>query len=105
MSPPGLRQTTGVNNSIPRSQTAVCSQLLMLENLKWEMRSNACAPSELVIPNISQCTPADMIGTTHFCSSFFLRKFGKLDVMDYNGELHGHSSFRIVKHRRCSYYQ
>jgi hypothetical protein len=33
MSPPGLRQTAGVNDSIPRSQGAVCSQLLMLEEL------------------------------------------------------------------------
>jgi hypothetical protein len=31
----------GVNDSIPRSQTAGCSQLLMLENYLPEMRSNA----------------------------------------------------------------
>ena len=65
----------------------------------WEMPSNACAPSELVIPNISQRTPADMIGTTRSCSSFFLKKFRKLDFMDDNRELHGHSSFLIVLHQ------
>jgi hypothetical protein len=32
----------GVNDIIPRSQTAGCSQLLMLENYLPEMRSNAC---------------------------------------------------------------
>jgi hypothetical protein len=31
----------GVNDSIPRSQTAGCSQLFMLENFMLEMRSNA----------------------------------------------------------------
>jgi hypothetical protein len=31
----------GMNDSIPRSQTAGCSQLLMLENFMREMRSNA----------------------------------------------------------------
>ena len=98
MSPPGLRQTAGVTDSIPRNQAAVCSQLLMLENLMREMRCNACVPSELVIPNISQHTPADMIDTTRSCVSFFLKKFRKLDFMDDNRELRVHSSFLIVLH-------
>jgi hypothetical protein len=63
------------------------------------------APSELVIPKISQHTSSDMIGSTRSRVSFFLKKFRKLDFMDDNSELHEHSSFLIVKHGRCSYYQ
>ena len=71
----------------------------MLENLIREMRSNACAPSELTIPKIRQHTPTDMFGTTRSRISFFLKKFRKLDFMDDNRELHAHSSFLIVKHK------
>lgn len=48
--------------------------------------------AEPVIPQISQETLAEMIGTTRSRVSFFLNKFRKLGFIDYNGDLHVHSS-------------
>lgn len=54
---------------------------------------------ETVIAKISQETLAEMIGTTRSRVSFFMNKFRKLGFIDYNGELHVHSSLlNIVLH-------
>jgi CRP/FNR family cyclic AMP-dependent transcriptional regulator len=45
-----------------------------------------------VIPQISQETLAEMIGTTRSRVSFFLNKFRRLGFIDYNGGLRVHSS-------------
>ena len=43
-------------------------------------------------PNISQETLADMIGTTRSRVSFFMNKFRKLGLVDYNGHIEVHTS-------------
>jgi CRP-like cAMP-binding protein len=54
---------------------------------------------EPVIAKISQETLAEMIGTTRSRVSFFMNKFRKLGFIDYNGEMHVHSSLlNIVLH-------
>jgi CRP/FNR family transcriptional regulator, cyclic AMP receptor protein len=54
---------------------------------------------ETVIPKISQETLAEMIGTTRSRVSFFMNKFRKMGFIDYNGELHIHSSLlNIILH-------
>ena len=52
--------------------------------------------TELVIPQISQETLAEMIGTTRSRVNFFLNKFRKLGFIDYNGGLHVHSALLNV---------
>jgi len=52
-------------------------------------------PEEL-IPNISQETLAEMIGTTRSRVSFFLNKFRKLGFIEYNGGMHVHTSLLNV---------
>jgi len=52
--------------------------------------------AEPVIPQISQETLAEMIGTTRSRVSFFLNKFRKLGFIDYNGGMHVHSSLLNV---------
>jgi CRP/FNR family cyclic AMP-dependent transcriptional regulator len=47
---------------------------------------------EPVIPNVSQETLAEMIGTTRSRVSFFMNKFRKLGFIEYNGGLSVHSS-------------
>ena len=62
--------------------------------------------SDTVVPNISQETLAEMIGTTRSRVNFFMNKFRKLGFVDYNGELHVHSSLLgVVLHewRRGSF--
>jgi CRP-like cAMP-binding protein len=55
--------------------------------------------AEPVMPQISQETLAEMIGTTRSRVSFFLNKFRKLGFIDYNGELRVHSSLlNVVLH-------
>jgi len=54
---------------------------------------------ETVITKISQETLAEMIGTTRSRVSFFMNKFRKLGFIEYNGELHVHSSLlNVVLH-------
>jgi CRP/FNR family transcriptional regulator, cyclic AMP receptor protein len=43
-------------------------------------------------PNISQETLAEMIGTTRSRVSFFMNKFRKLGLIDYNGHIEVHAS-------------
>jgi CRP/FNR family transcriptional regulator, cyclic AMP receptor protein len=47
--------------------------------------------TEAVIPQISQETLAEMIGTTRSRVNFFLNKFRKLGFIDYNGDLRVHN--------------
>ena len=55
--------------------------------------------TEVVIPQISQETLAEMIGTTRSRVNFFLNKFRKLGFIDYNGDLHVHSALlNVVLH-------
>lgn len=54
---------------------------------------------EAAIPNISQETLAEMIGTTRSRVSYFMNKFRKLGFISYNGTLCVHSSLlNIVLH-------
>jgi CRP-like cAMP-binding protein len=52
--------------------------------------------AEHVIPQISQETLAEMVGTTRSRVSFFLNKFRRLGFIDYNGGLQVHSSLLTV---------
>jgi CRP/FNR family cyclic AMP-dependent transcriptional regulator len=52
--------------------------------------------AEEVIPNISQESLAEMIGTTRSRVNFFMNKFRKLGFIDYNGEVRVHSSLLSV---------
>jgi len=55
--------------------------------------------SEVVVPKVSQELLADMIGTTRARVSFFMNKFRKLGLIEYNGRLRVHSSLlNIVLH-------
>jgi len=47
---------------------------------------------ELVVPRISQETLAEMVGTTRSRVSYFMNKFRKLGLIEYNGGLQVHSS-------------
>jgi CRP/FNR family cyclic AMP-dependent transcriptional regulator len=51
---------------------------------------------EPVIPNVSHQTLAEMIGTTRSRVNFFMNKFRKLGLIDYNGHLEVHSSLLNV---------
>jgi CRP/FNR family transcriptional regulator, cyclic AMP receptor protein len=51
---------------------------------------------ETVVPNISQETLAEMIGTTRSRVSFFMNRFRKLGFIHYNGGLQVHSSLLSV---------
>jgi CRP-like cAMP-binding protein len=48
--------------------------------------------SEIIIPNISQETLAEMIGTTRARVSHFMNKFRSLCFIDYNGDIKVHRS-------------
>src|SRR3984893_8877106 len=54
---------------------------------------------EPIIAKISQETLAEMIGTTRSRVSFFMNKFRKLGLIDYNGSIEVHSSLlNVVLH-------
>ncbi len=72
------------------SEKRLARILLLLANFGKDGR-----PEE-VIPNISQETLAEMIGTTRSRVSFFLNKFRKLGFIKYNGGMHIHTSLLNV---------
>jgi CRP-like cAMP-binding protein len=51
---------------------------------------------ESVIPEITQETLADMIGTTRSRVSFFMNRFRKLGFIEYNGHIAVHKSLLNV---------
>ncbi|MBI4459641.1 MAG: winged helix-turn-helix domain-containing protein, partial [Acidobacteria bacterium] len=60
--------------------------LLLLTNFGKE------GTSEEIVPKISQETLAEMVGTTRERVSFFMNKFKKLGLVEYNGGLQVHTS-------------
>ena len=56
---------------------------------------------ETLIPPISQETLADMIGTTRSRVSFFMNRFRKLGLIEYNGRIRVHKSLlNVILHDR-----
>jgi len=49
-----------------------------------------------IIPQMSQETLAEIIGTTRSRVNFFMNKFRKLGFIEYNGEIHVHNSLLSV---------
>ena len=75
------------------SEKRLARALLLLANFGKEGRP------EPVIAKVSQETLAEMIGTTRSRVSFFMNKFRKMGLIDYNGHLEIHSSLlNVVLH-------
>ncbi|MHB8141165.1 MAG: Crp/Fnr family transcriptional regulator [Vulcanimicrobiaceae bacterium] len=75
------------------SEKRLARILLLLANFGKEAQ-----PQEM-IPNVTQETLAEMIGTTRSRVSFFLNKFRRLGFIDYNGGMHVHPSLlNVVLH-------
>jgi CRP/FNR family transcriptional regulator, cyclic AMP receptor protein len=77
------------------SEKRLARTLLLLANFG---KKGAPTPT---IPNISQETLAAMIGTTRSRVSFFMNKFRKLGLIDYNGSIEIHESLlNFVLHEK-----
>jgi CRP/FNR family cyclic AMP-dependent transcriptional regulator len=75
------------------SEKRLARALLLLANFGKDVRP------EPIIAKVSQETLAEMIGTTRSRVSFFMNKFRKLGLIDYNGHLEVHSSLlNVVLH-------
>lgn len=72
------------------SEKRLARTLLLLANF-----GNEGLP-EPIIAKVSQETLAEMIGTTRSRVSFFMNKFRKLGLIDYNGTIEIHSSLLNV---------
>ena len=72
------------------SEKRLARILLLLANFGKESRP------EPIIAKVSQETLAEMIGTTRSRVSFFMNKFRKLGLIDYNGSIEIHSSLLNV---------
>ncbi len=72
------------------SEKRLARTLLLLANFGKEGRP------EPIIAKVSQETLAEMIGTTRSRVSFFMNKFRKLGLIDYNGGIEIHSSLLNV---------
>ena len=72
------------------SEKRLARALLLLANFGKEGRP------EPVIPKVSQEVLAEMIGTTRARVNFFMNKFRKLGLIDYNGHIEVHSSLLDV---------
>jgi CRP/FNR family transcriptional regulator, cyclic AMP receptor protein len=90
-----LKQTarltdTLVDQLFNSSEKRLARVLLLLANYGKEGRS------ETVINKIDQETLAHMIGSTRSRVNFFMNKFRKLGLIDYNGRIHVHNSLLSV---------
>ena len=75
------------------SEKRLARMLLLLANFGKEEKP------EPILAKISQETLAEMIGTTRSRVSFFMNKFRKLGLIDYNGSIEVHSSLlNVVLH-------
>ncbi len=72
------------------SEKRLARTLLLLANFGKEGRP------EPIIAKVTQETLAEMIGTTRSRVSFFMNKFRKLGLIDYNGSIEIHSSLLNV---------
>ena len=72
------------------SEKRLARTLLLLANFGKE------GTPEPIITKISQETLAEMVGTTRPRISFFMNKFRKLGLIDYNGHLQVHSALLSV---------
>ena len=72
------------------SEKRLARTLLLLANFGKESRP------EPIIAKVSQETLAEMIGTTRSRVSFFMNKFRKLGLINYNGSIEIHSSLLNV---------
>lgn len=68
------------------SEKRLARLLLLLANFGKE------GSPQQISPNISQETLAEMIGTTRSRVSFFMNKFRKLGLINYNGKIEVNSS-------------
>ena len=75
------------------SEKRLARLLLLLANFGKDEKP------EPILAKISQETLAEMIGTTRSRVSFFMNKFRKLGLIDYNGSIEVHSSLlNVVLH-------
>src|ERR1700730_1230300 len=75
------------------SEKRLSRMLLLLANFGKDEKL------EPILAKISQETLAEMIGTTRSRVSFFMNKFRKLGLIDYNGSIEVHSSLlNVVLH-------
>jgi CRP-like cAMP-binding protein len=75
------------------SEKRLARALLLLANFGKEGRP------ERILAKVSQETLAEMIGTTRSRVSFFMNKFRKLGLINYNGHIEIHSSLlNVVLH-------
>ena len=72
------------------SEKRLARVLLLLANFGKEGKP------EPITTRISQETLAEMVGTTRARVSFFMNKFRKMGMIDYNGHLEIHSSLLNV---------
>ena len=72
------------------SEKRLARTLLLLANFGKDSRP------EPIIAKISQETLAEMIGTTRSRVSFFMNRFRRLGLIDYNGQIAVHSSLLNV---------
>lgn len=69
------------------SEKRLARKLLLLANF-----GKPGTPPQIINPNVSQETLADMIGTTRARVSYFMNKFRKLGLISYNGHIEVNSS-------------
>jgi CRP/FNR family transcriptional regulator, cyclic AMP receptor protein len=75
------------------SEKRLARLLLLLANFGKDEKP------EPILAKVSQETLAEMIGTTRSRVSFFMNKFRKLGLIDYNGSIEVHSSLlNVVLH-------
>jgi len=85
---PAFCSGAGLNQQALRAGGWNCPEL----PIRFGSRFSERRMSEEVVPNISQETLAEMVGTARSRVNFFMNRFRKLGFIDHNGGLIVHSS-------------
>jgi CRP-like cAMP-binding protein len=82
-------------NCLNSSEKRLARTLLLLANFGKEVEP------EPILAKMSQETLAEIIGTTRSRVSFFMNKFRRLGLIDYNGHIEVHRSLlNVVLHEK-----
>jgi CRP/FNR family transcriptional regulator, cyclic AMP receptor protein len=82
-----------VDHLFNSSEKRLARILLLMAHL------NIDGETQIVIPNVSQGTLAEMVGTTRARVNFFMNRFRKLGFIEYNGAIHVNKSLlNVVLH-------
>lgn len=85
----GRMQDDLIDRLFHTSEKRLARVLLLLAGFESATKAGGNGPAEMVVPKVSQETLAEIVGTTRSRVSFFMNKFRKQGLIDYDSDYSG----------------